>query len=453
MANPYNPSLLPRTYFRAPRVPFDFRAVLFAMLGYLAWWLGDLALSKMCGVGSVSGAYLQWLAGLFKSIPYVSDGIHRVFEGVFHYGSAAGPRSDYTFWHELLGGAWFVAIWTFVTLGVARITALRIARDEGMSLAETAKFALKNWTTLLYVPLIVAGIIALFTACNALAGVLISIPWLGGILGIALLPLAALSTLLILLVALGGIAGFPLIGAAAAWEVNGSLDAVSRAFSYVFARPLQFFWNYFLIFLFTGVVLLLGHWFTYTLTSTVDFGVWRDNLEIVTAAPASNGARGNELSDQWKDYDQEVKDRVNELRKATGYEPGRPAPHVTPFARDLSSVAHVSHSDWIATIVWWIVLNVAWLGFFGYAVFFLIGASASVYADLREDVDGTEEDEIWVDEDDLDLDALAEGGPAEEAPPAKTPSGDAPASDQPAGHDAAGGSDAPAASEGDKPSE
>ena len=45
--------------------------------------------------------------------------------------------------------------------------------------------------------------------------------------------------------------GLPLVGAAAAWERNGSLDAISRAFSYIFARPLQFFWNYFLILLFT----------------------------------------------------------------------------------------------------------------------------------------------------------------------------------------------------------
>ena len=444
MANPYNPSLMPRTYFRAPRVPFDFRAVLFAALGYLVWWAGDAALSGIFDKQSVSSAFLVWLYRLFEGVPYLGGGLRLALSGVFHMDVGNAMTGGYTFWHELVGGLWFVGVWSFVTLGVARIVALRIARDEGLSIGETIRFSLKNWTSLLFVPLIIGGLIALFVGCNALAGVLMSIPAVGQILAIILIPLAAISTLLILLIALGGLVGFPLIGAAAAWEVNGSLDAVSRAFSYVFARPLQYFWNYFLIFLFVGVILLVGNWFTHTLTHSVDLGVWRTSLSVMTAAEGPDSA-------SWADFSNEEKSQVNDLKDLTKYDPSAKAPYTEPFARDIRSITKASWNDWITTLVWWVVLNLAWLIFFGYAVFYLIGASASVYADLREDVDGTEEDEIWVAEDDADLDALAEGGAAEEAAAATGPETPAPAAPTPpaqAGDGTAsdsGSEDAPAA--------
>ena len=41
-----------------------------------------------------------------------------------------------------------------------------------------------------------------------------------------MIPLAVISTLIIVLIAIGGIVGMPLVAAAAAWERNGSLDAI-----------------------------------------------------------------------------------------------------------------------------------------------------------------------------------------------------------------------------------
>ena len=39
-------------------------------------------------------------------------------------------------------------------------------------------------------------------------------------------------------------------------------------------------------------------------------------------------------------------------------------------------------------LVYWILLNLVWLGVSGYALYWLIGASSCVYADLRAEVDG-----------------------------------------------------------------
>ena len=282
MADTVDTGLLPRTYFKAPRVPFDFRALAIAVLGYFVFRGGAWLLDEIFDKPDVVGSFLWAALDVFRSLPFIGRVVGDFFIRVFEVDTS--PVA-YTFWHQLVGGVWFFLIWSFFAQAIHRIASLRIARDEGLSIGEALKFAASNWVTVLLAPVIIALTITFFFGCNALAGAVIAIPWVGQVLALILVPLTVISTLLILLVALGGVFGLPLIGAAAAWERNGSLDAISRAFSYLFARPLQFFWNYFLIFLFVGVILLVGHWFTYTLTSSVDAGIWNDRLSVQIDAP------------------------------------------------------------------------------------------------------------------------------------------------------------------------
>ena len=436
MADHYQPGLLPRTYFRAPRVPFDFRALALTILGFLVYWLGGKVLNLLPydgrGEQDISGAFLLWSFQIFQGIPYIGDEVGRLLAGAFGLNPMNIDMEAYGFWKLLLGGAWFFGVWSFFGQGVHRITTLRIARDEGLSIAEALKFSAKNWTTMLLCPVIIFGVIGIFWCCNALAGAVISIPFLGGILAIILVPLVFVSTLLILLVGVGGVLGLPLIGAAAAWECNGSLDAISRAFSYLFARPLQYFWNFFLIFLFTGIVLLVGSWFTYTLAKSTDAGVWNETQEVMLDPAPMRLVEGSDYSE----YETETKEIYKEIDadKAQGR-----APFIRPPAMDISTVTKVPWTYMLNAFVFWLVLNFIWLGVSGYAIYWLIGGATSVYADLRADVDGTEEDEVYIEEEQGDLDALAEGGPAIEgaaaesaadAPAAEASQGDAPSSDE-----------------------
>jgi hypothetical protein len=286
-----------------------------------------------------------------------------------------------------------------------------------------------NWPTMLLVPVFVACAIAFFYFCNALAGVVVAIPVLGSLLSLILVPLAVISSLLILLIGLGGIFGMPLVGAAAAWERNGSLDAISRAFSYLFARPLQFFWNYFLIFLFLGIVLLVGSWFIYTFTKSVDAGIWDDTASVMVDAPPRSNAEGAEFASLSNDD----KDLYNRLEEKTGYKPSGPAPYARPFARHFQTVVQAPWEHKLTALVFWIFLNLIWFGVFGYALYWFLGASTSVYADLRADVDGTDEDEIYLEEEEEDFEALAKGGPTVPAPTPGAPTTPPPASVPPPG--------------------
>jgi hypothetical protein len=411
MADHYQPGLLPRTYFRAPRVPFDFRALALTILGFLVYWAGSKLLNTLPydgpGDQDVAGAFLAWALQIFRGIPYIGDQIEILLRGALRVEVSNSQLEHYGFWKLLLGGAWFFGVWSFFGQGVHRITTLRIARDEGLSIAEALKFSAKNWTTMLLCPVIIFGVIGLFWCCNALAGVLISIPLLGGILSIVLVPLIFISTLLILLVGVGGVLGMPLIGAAAAWECNGSLDAISRAFSYLFARPLQYFWNFFLIFLFTGIVLLVGTWFTFTLAKSTDAGVWNDVQEVMLDPAPYRPEEGSDFAA----YDRETLDLYKAIDADAAQ--GR-APFIAPPAMNISTVTKVPWTFKLNALVFWLVLNFIWLAVSGYALYWLIGGASSVYADLRADVDGTEEDEVYIEEEQSDLDALSEDGPAVE---------------------------------------
>lgn len=416
MAETYDPGLLPRTYFRAPRVPFDFKALLLAVAGWVVYWAGGELVSSILADKDarvdtdVPGAFLTALFSLFMRIPYMEEACRLVLTGVFGV-SADLALKDYTTWEILVGGLWFFAVWAFFGQAIHRITTLRIARDEGLGLFEALRFAARNWTTMLLVPVIVGGAIGFFWLCNMAAGALTSIPFLGGVLGLILLPLAFVSTLLILLIAVGGIFGLPLIGAAAAWECNGSLDAISRAFSYLFARPLQFFWNYFLIFMFTGVILLVGVWFITTLVVSVDDGTWSKTQEVLIDAAPQGTERANNYDGETREWRAAVERELGQdgLRAQRGADGVR-----APLARHFQAVVEAPWGYKLNALVFWVLLNLAAFGIYGYAVYWMIGASSSVYADLRADVDGTDEDEVYLEEEEEDLDSLAEGGPTYE---------------------------------------
>jgi hypothetical protein len=411
MAEPYDAGLLPRTYFRAPRVPFDFRALMLGMLGFLVYYVGGKLISGIMapegegGSYDVPGAFLAWSFQLFHGLPYIGEQIGNLLQRALHIDPG---NAEYGLWEYLIGGFWFVGVWSFFAQGIHRITTMRIARDEGMPVIDALKFSAKNWPTVLLAPVIIAGTIGIFYVCNMAAGALIAIPGLGGVLGLVLVPLAFVSTLLMLLIGLGGVFGLPLIGAAAAWECNGSLDAISRAFSYLFARPLQYFWNFFLIFLFTGVIILVGSWFSFTFSKSIDAGVWDDVHSVMIDAPTDR--------EEFRELDDGAQRLYEDLR-SNGAIDGRArrAPDSETPAMDISTVGEAPWYFKLNAIIFWVFFNVIWLGVSGYAIYWLLGAATSVYADLRADVDGTEEDDVYIEEEEQDLDDLAEGGPVTEA--------------------------------------
>jgi hypothetical protein len=428
MAEPSDVGLMPRTYFKLPRVPFDFRAVALGVLAYLAIWGGDILLSQLLTSSKVSvvGAFVTWFLELLQGLPDVHWLLSTFLNKIFQF---APPEREVKTLEIVVGGVWMFASLAFFGQAIRRIVALRIARDEGLSLREGLSFAAKNWFTMLRAPVVVGVAVGVFWFCNWLAGLVISVPVLGLIASLILVPLAVLSTLLLLLIALGGVLGMPLMGAAAAWERNGSLDAISRAFSYVFARPLQYFFSYVLVLSFTLIILFAGSWFVAAFARSVESGMLIDDrLAVAVNAPSERDDEG------MKDLSKEAAEdwgRYRELTRYTGHPEGGMGADATaqPFVRDFDTVLNAPGLRCVPLFMFWLFVNLIWLGVFGYALFWFLGASCCIYADLRSDVDGTPEDEIHTDEDDQPIETGVGGW---DLPPSSPPGGSAPTPPPPA---------------------
>ena len=96
MADPTTDTgLLPRTYFRAPRVPFDFRAVAIAVLGYLVYWGGAVLLRMAFDPVNPVTTFFDRFLSIVRAIPFIGDAAGAFFGIVFGKG---GGTTDGTVW-------------------------------------------------------------------------------------------------------------------------------------------------------------------------------------------------------------------------------------------------------------------------------------------------------------------------------------------------------------------
>ena len=120
---------------------------------------------------------------------------------------------------------------------ICRTAALQFARDEKPGLTETLRFGLKKFTSFFAAPLAPVGIIIFIGFFIFLLGLVGNIPWAGKPIMVIFMVLALIAGGLITLVLIGAVAGFNLMFPAVAYDDADCFDAISRAFSYVFAKP------------------------------------------------------------------------------------------------------------------------------------------------------------------------------------------------------------------------
>jgi hypothetical protein len=101
---------------------------------------------------------------------------------------------------------------------------------------------------------------------------------------------------------------------------------------------------------------------------------------------------------------------------------------VVRTAYDWDAVENAPWGHKLTALTWWVILNLIAVAISAYAIYWFLGATTSTYADLRADVDGTEEDEIYLEEEEEDFEALAKTEPVTtgETPPPAAPAPGAP---------------------------
>ena len=280
-----------------------------------------------------------------------------------------------------LFGAIFLVLWSVFGGAICRIAAVHIARDEKLSIRSALMFSGGKFLSFLFAPIIPLMIVLVIGLLVTAGSALANIPFLGPIVVGAFFILALAAGFLMSLVLLGLIGGFNLMYPTVGVEGSDSFDAISRSFSYLYARPwrLGFYTIVSIVYgaaaflfvrLFISLMLILTHFFA--------------GAAIFTHAQSTAPL----WTSLWPD-------------------PGTAA----RLSYDIDTINLTASQEIGSWLIWlWVHLIIAMLGAF--IVCFYFSANTIIYYLLRSEVDATDMDDVYLEQiDDEYADPMTPGGP------------------------------------------
>ena len=362
--------------FRAAGAAFSSTVILLAALGALAVW-GGWSLADRLGIpAAVEGVEAADLAG--KEVgseapagrgpqtplgsvlpttvlpPMVAFKLPLPRPAAELLGLLAVPFNPAASFSRMLGAlariGWFVAVWSIFGTAIARHVALKLAGEEVPGFAAALWYGSQKWLSAFNsVAFVLLGIVAL-SLPGALLGLLMRTDIGLAIAGVVW-PLVLLGGVVLAILAIGAAAGWPLMVGGVGVERGDSFQAISTAFSYLYQRPLHY-----AFYLLVAVVVALP-----TLAAAELFATATANLALWATSLGMGHTRTAE---------------VLAGLETSGYGGGG--------------------SFGITALGFWSRVVGAIVGSFGWGYFWAIATAA--YLLLRKDVDGTELDEVVVEE-------------------------------------------------------
>ena len=172
---------------------------------------------------------------------------------------------------------WNLAVWSIFGGAICRIAAVQFARDQQIGIRRALVFSLSRFFGYFSAPLMpLVGVAILWILC-VIGG------WIGripagvgeGLLGV-LWGLELLFGFLMAIVLIGVMLGWPLMFATISVEGTDGFDGLSRAYNYVFERPLYFVWQAILTMIYGSLaiffVALMAQFLTYLAVWGVSWG-------------------------------------------------------------------------------------------------------------------------------------------------------------------------------------
>jgi len=271
--------------------------------------------------------------------------------------------------------------------GICRIAALEFARGEKPGLTESLRFSTKKFASFFFTPLAMVGIIIFVALFALLLGLIGNIPRIGElIVGIcALLVLAAGALTAVVLV--GTVAGFNLMFPAVAYDGSDCFDAISRSFSYVYAKPWRMGFYTAIAAVYGAVCYVFVRFFAFLL-------LWSARLPLDIGVFVQNSNEADKLSAIW------------------------PRPSFT----NLLGPSGPAASNWcesVAAFIVYLCLLVVVALVVSFVISFYFSANTIIYSLMRNRVDGTALDDIYIPPEEIKTEPAAESQskPEEESPP------------------------------------
>lgn len=358
-----------RTVFRIPRVEFDLSAMALGAIGWLAYVASWSLLAGILGFPDGLAlrdrfftAALRWVGLAAAPGP---------FGDLAHLGAGDLPK-----WKFAVVTVWMLVLWSLVAGAIARVYAIRIARDESIGVMDALGFAFSNLKQFVFAPVFVAAAAVFFFGLASLAGVVSAIPGVGPFAQVLAHPLALLAGLGVVVIGAGGLFGLPMMQAALATERNGTLDAISRTFSYVYTRPVVYLLSAGVVAFVCRVIDAFGGAFLDMTTRALTFGAgWNSDASSMIGSGSGAGRDDTSLF-------------------------GWPQP---------------LHGEGVAVVgfyVAWFMTALAAVAIHGYLFAYFVGGLTDIYFMLRRDVDGIDEGEVYAEGAEPSLGSPLAGEPA-----------------------------------------
>lgn len=323
------------------------------------------------------------------------------------YAIFGGQTTTAEFLYYASGSIWSIVVWSFIGLGIARICLIRFTRNERAGLDDAFEYSIDYFGTCLAALSAPIGLAVLFCIPSFFIGLLFGVDF-GVFVGGLLWCVVLVCSFLLGLVLLGMMLSWPLVVASVAAEGQNAFDAVTRAFAYVFQRPVHYFFYTVLAIVFGGICWLIVLQFT---ESVVRLSFWSTEW----GANRVSEHRMDDIKGNYNSYsDFFLKSQMTTQFQDTdvpplGSQPIQTAPDqkspTLPLSPDSSGVDDLEIANMsVETSAWFSNgkrLVEFWTGFartgaaaFIHALFWCL--ASAIYLLLRRDVDQTELDEIYL---------------------------------------------------------
>ena len=361
--------------FRAAGAAFSPTVILLAALGAAAVWAGGSVADRLgLVVSEATPAAPSGIDGIIALtapdggpvtaadplqpsrwlLPWLHEAVARLPAGI--RGAVGVVSLPFSPGASLSAGAaaaarigWFVLVWAIFGTAISRTVALKLAGEEPPGPIGALIYGSLKWPPALNSVLFVLIGMAALSIPGGLLGFAMRTEW-GLAFAAAVWPLVLLGAVVLAILAVGVAAGWPLMVAAVGVERGDSFQAISTAFSYLYQRPLHYAF-YLLVAAVVAVPTLAAAGLFADATGSLamwaaSFGMGHDRTQAVLEGLTGSGP----LADSWG---------LQALRF---------------WSRGLANL----------------------LSSFGWGYFWAI--ATATYLVLRQDVDGTQLDEVVLDE-------------------------------------------------------
>jgi len=348
------------------------------------------------------GEFFDWFLGV--QVPVLIEPLVKFLRPVFYFLNANADFVDRLYF--LLVIIWTVAVWAIFGGAITRIAAVEVARNEKIALTEALRYTIARWQSYIFASFAPLLGLACFVILLMLFGVGNLIPGFAELWD-GLLWWVCLGIGLVMAVLMIGLVGWPLIHATLSTEGSDSFDALSRSYSYVLQKPWNYLWNVIVALVYGAIVVffvgLMGSLAVYLSKWGVSLiaPASREPSYLFVYAPTSFGWR--DLLLQGSKIAEEANGSVSDaaIRAYTS-----------------SDQFHWWNHAGAISVAFWLYLAFLCVIGFGYSYFW--SASTIIYLLMRQKVDDTDLDEVYLEEEDLEESYTAPGEPGTSVPSASS---------------------------------